>query len=469
MGVRSARTRTLAGRADSPFDRLLVLSLVPRHGARVVRGRRDRGVHERELRPREGRPRGAARCRRDLHGGRPGDDRSRRLALDRLLGHRGDAPFYCGTYFPPEPRHGMPSFRMVLEAVVASWETKREEIAGQADRIRERLAATAQIEPAGDDVAPALLDHAEAMLIEAEDPVNGGFGSAPKFPPASAVEFLLARGEREVYDASARRDARRRNLRPGRWRLRPLLGRREVARPALREDALRQRSSGSRLPPRLDGARTRSLALTCERTLDWMIHEMRGPEGGFFSALDADSEGDEGLFYVWSEAEFRAVLDAAGLTNAADDLVAYWGLSAEGNFEGKNILHLPGGAEMRTARSARNGPRQRFTSIAPAVSGQGSTTSASRHGTRSRLPRSPKPARCSTGTTTWTLPGPPPHSCGMSSGIPRGAPAYLEGRRGQAPRDPRGPRVRGRGVPGPLRGDVRGSVVRGRREPPPTR
>ena len=255
------------------------------------------------------------------------------------------APFYCGTYYPPEPRHGMPSFRMVLEAVVASWDSKRAEISQQAGRIRERLAATAQIEPSGEAVSPALLDNAQAMLVQSADPVNGGFGGAPKFPPASTVEFLLARGEHEVSARAldgmlvggicdqvgggfARYSVDARWLVPHFEKM-------------LYDNALLARAylHGFMV---LGHERWRT---TCERTLEWMLREMRGPEGGFYSALDADSEGEEGRFYVWSEAELRQVLEGAGLGDAADQLVAYWGVSAAGNFEGLNILNLPGGAE----------------------------------------------------------------------------------------------------------------------------
>src|SRR5688500_9859869 len=129
-------------------------------------------------------------------------------AVQAMTGHGGwpltafldteTSPFYCGTYYPPEPRHGMPSFRMVMEAVVASWETKRPEISQQAGRVRERLAAAGGIEPSPEGVSPAALTEAERLLVANADPVNGGFGGAPKFPPASAIEFLLARGERDV-------------------------------------------------------------------------------------------------------------------------------------------------------------------------------------------------------------------------------------------------------------------------------
>src|SRR5439155_25641784 len=81
----------------------------------------------------------------------------------------------------------------------------------------------------------------------------------------------------------------------------------------------------------------------CEHTLDWALREMRGPEGGFYSALDADSEGEEGRFYLWTPDEIRAALAAAGIGELADDVIAYYGVSQEGNFEGRSTLHVPGG------------------------------------------------------------------------------------------------------------------------------
>ena len=95
-----------------------------------------------------------------------------------------------------------------------------------------------------------------------------------------------------------------------------------------------------------------------ERTLDWMLAEMRGDEGGFYSALDADSEGEEGRFYVWTADEFAAVLAEAGLSDAAAAIAAYYGVTERGNFEGANVLHLAGGAaseappELDPARAA---------------------------------------------------------------------------------------------------------------------
>ncbi|HEX2171046.1 MAG TPA: DUF255 domain-containing protein, partial [Dehalococcoidia bacterium] len=112
----------------------------------------------------------------------------------------GGVPFYAGTYFPPEPRQGMPSFPMVMEAVVASWNTRREEIGKASERIREHLGAVARMEPSAEELEPAILDEAVAALRGQADRQRGGFGGAPKFPPASALELLLARGEREIVE-----------------------------------------------------------------------------------------------------------------------------------------------------------------------------------------------------------------------------------------------------------------------------
>ncbi len=287
-------------------------------------------------------------------------------------------PFYGGTYFPPDESRGMPSFRMVMEAVLDAFENRREELRERAPETRRRLGAIGAVEPAGERPGAELLEGATATLRENADMQRGGFGGAPKFPPASTLELLLARGERGAGRAHARRDAGRRHLRPARRRLRPLLGRRELARPPLREDALRQRAAGARLPARLAGLRPRALPRVCEQTLDWALREMRGPEGGFYSALDADSEGEEGRFYVWTPAELRAVLGA----ERAAEIGAFYGVSEAGNFEGRSILHLAGGADRARARGAGGGAAGAVRGAGRSGSGRASTTSASPPGTR---------------------------------------------------------------------------------------
>ena len=143
----------------------------------------------------------------------------------------------------------------------------------------------------------------------------------------------------------------------------------------------------------------------CEETLDWMLREMRGPEGGFYSALDADSEGEEGRFYVWTPAELEAV--AGTTTGWRDGRRALTASARQGNFEGANILHLARRRRRRGAGGARRGAAGAATRPAPSASGPASTTSASPPGTRWRSPPWPRPAPCSGATTTSR----PPASC----------------------------------------------------------
>ena len=164
----------------------------------------------------------------------------------------------------------------------------------------------------------------------------GGFGGAPKFPHASASSCCLPVGERETARRHARGDGARRDLRPDRRRLRPLRGRRDLdgSRTSRRCSTT---TRCSRAPICTDGrSRARSdCAEVCCETLDWTLREMRGPEGGFYSALDADSEGVEGKFYVWTVAELRDALGDRWPTRP----IAYFGATERGNFEaGHNVL-----------------------------------------------------------------------------------------------------------------------------------
>ncbi|MGZ5361361.1 MAG: thioredoxin domain-containing protein [Solirubrobacterales bacterium] len=251
-------------------------------------------------------------------------------------------PFYGGTYFPPEPRQGLPSFRQVLDATATAFAEQREELRAASDRVREGLSAISRHEASGEGLEPAMLDAAASALLARADRANGGFGGAPKFPPASALEFLLARGEREhvtrtldammhggIYDHVGGGFAR--YAVDAQWLI-------PHFEKMLYDNALLARVyvhgwqvSGQE--------RWRRVAT---ETLDWALREMRGPEGGFFSALDADSEGEEGRFYVWSEEEARKALDGSGLGHEEiERVLGYWGVSAAGNFEGRNVLHVP--------------------------------------------------------------------------------------------------------------------------------
>jgi uncharacterized protein len=243
------------------------------------------------------------------HGGWP---------LNAFLTPEG-VPFYAGTYFPPESRHGLPSWRMVLDGVTEAWANRREEIREQGGRIIEVLSASQRIEPSTEPIRDELVTQAVDSLRATYDPVNGGFGGAPKFPPASVIELLLARGEHEmslgtlagmarggIYDQVGGGFAR--YSVDATWTV-------PHFEKMLYDNALLARAY---LHGWQVSGEERFRRVCCE-TLDWALREMQGPEGGFCSALDADSEGVEGKFYVWTEAEIRDALASDALADAALD------------------------------------------------------------------------------------------------------------------------------------------------------
>jgi uncharacterized protein len=268
-------------------------------------------------------------------------------------------PFYGGTYFPPEARQGLPSFKQVLEATAGAYRTQREELREASVRIRESLGAVGRVEQSQEPFDQSIVAQALSGLQTSFDRNNGGFGGAPKFPSASALEFLLDRGQDEpvrltldkmmhggIYDQLG--GGFHRYSVDATW-LVPHFEK------MLYDNALLARAylHGWQVTGE---ARWRRI---CEETLDWALREMRGPEGGFYSALDADSEGEEGRFYVWDEEEMRTALAEAGVSvDAIERVFGYWGVSPAGNFEGRNILHMPLGAsaqrppELEDARTA---------------------------------------------------------------------------------------------------------------------
>ena len=245
-------------------------------------------------------------------------------------------PFYAGTYFPPEPRQGMPSWRMVLLAIADAWENRREEILQQGAQIARSLGATGRLEPSAEPIREEVLIEAVEALRAGYDPVNGGFGGAPKFPPASTIEFLLARDDHQmalatlhalavggIYDHVGGGFAR--YSVDATWTV-------PHFEKMLYDNALLARAY---LHGWQVSGEERFRTVCCE-TLDWAIREMQGPEGSFYSALDADSEGVEGKFYVWSLQELREALEDPELANQA---IAYFGATERGNFErGLNVL-----------------------------------------------------------------------------------------------------------------------------------
>jgi len=266
-------------------------------------------------------------------------------ACQAMTGHGGwplnvfltpeGVPFYAGTYFPPEPRHGLPSWRMVLDGVAEAWENRRAEIRAQSGRIIEALSASDRLEPSMEPIREEELRTALVSLWNTYDRANGGFGRAPKFPPHSVIELLLARGEREMSLGTLEAMARggiydqigggfARYSVDATWTV-------PHFEKMLYDNALLARAY---LHGWQVSGEERFKNVCCE-TLDWALREMLGPEGGFCSALDADSEGVEGKFYVWTLHELRGALG----TNLADEAIAYFRPAA---FEHGLILEARG-------------------------------------------------------------------------------------------------------------------------------
>jgi uncharacterized protein YyaL (SSP411 family) len=246
-------------------------------------------------------------------------------------------PFYAGTYFPPAPRQGMPSWPQVLAGVSNAWRQQRDDIRAQSEAMVARLSGAAALKASEQPPGADVLDDAVERLRATFDSVHGGWGSTPKFPSSSAIEFLLRRGELPMALQTLRSMASggindqigggfARYSVDASWTV-------PHFEKMLYDNALLARAY-------LHGWQVSGdpiLRRTAEETLDWVLREMTGPEGGFYSALDADSEGVEGKFYVWTLDE---MLDALG--DDADAALRWFGASAGGNFESKNILESRG-------------------------------------------------------------------------------------------------------------------------------
>lgn len=256
------------------------------------------------------------------------------------IDHQG-RPFFAGTYFPKDQRHGMASFTQVMDAVSTAWTDRRDDVAEQAERL---VAAISQDIPAGKVPSREVLAQAYNQIESSFDPTHGGFGNAPKFPQQPLLEFLL-RIHREEWAPN------------GRAMLEKTLD--EMAAGGIHDQIgggfARYSVDAHWLVPHFekmlyDNAQLARLYLwagiefdrsdfvaVARSTLDYMIRDLRHPDGGFFSSEDADSEGVEGKFYVWTPDEIHAALG-----DRAADTISYYGVTEPGNFEGANILQVVG-------------------------------------------------------------------------------------------------------------------------------
>ena len=252
-------------------------------------------------------------------------------------------PYHGGTYYPPSDRHGMPSFVRVLRSVADAYRTRRGDVLDTAARVRELYAGAQQAAVSAGELTPAQLDAAARGIAMRYDARNGGFEGAPKFPQTMALDFLLRHWRRSgaPQELAIVRDSFVKMARGGiydqvgggfhryavddRW-LVPHF-----------EKMLYDNALLSRLGVHLwQATRDAEIARVVRETFDWALREMAAPSGGFYSSLDADSEGHEGKFYVWSSSELDAQLG-----ENAPALRELWGVSVAGNFEGKNILYVP--------------------------------------------------------------------------------------------------------------------------------
>lgn len=263
------------------------------------------------------------------------------------------APFYAGTYFPPADRYGMPGFPTVLRRLAYYYSSHRDEIEQQASAFRDfyrerdqnRLRLPDGVLPSQVSVSESELGYATTRLLERADTEHGGFGGAPKFPHPMNLEFLLRQATRHTSnDGEA------------------LLAQVRLALDNMAAGGIYDQIGGGFhryatdaiwLVPHFEKMLYDNALLSlvylhawqltgdasyrgvCEETLDYVLREMTDKGGGFYSTQDADSDGVEGKFYVWTPAEIRDTLDSLG----ADISEKLWGVTGEGNFEGHSILH----------------------------------------------------------------------------------------------------------------------------------
>ncbi len=286
---------------------------------------------------------------------RPDVDQIYMQAVQSMTGHGGwpmtvfltpdGVPFYGGTYFPPTDRHGMPAFPRLLEAVAEAYRSRRGEVVESGRQLIEQMRQSERLRQSASLLTEEILFGAYQGMSREFDGRDGGIGQAPKFPQPMNWEFMLRFWKRSG-NARALDMARLTLTRMARGGMYDQLG----------GGFHRYSVDAHWLVPHFekmlyDNGQLASLYLhawlatgdaeyrrVTEETLDYLLREMTHSSGGFFSAQDADSEGVEGKFFVWSPEELRAALPDA---ETADSVMAYWGVADGPNFEGHSILHVP--------------------------------------------------------------------------------------------------------------------------------
>ena len=250
-------------------------------------------------------------------------------------------PFYGGTYFPPVSRYHLPAFREILETIARLWRKDRARLLESSEKLSQHLQPQANMGGGGSLPGEQALEQAAMSLAQAYDWKYGGWGQAPKFPQPMTIEYLLRRGTRGDKFAIEMADHALHAMARG--------GMYDVIGGGFARYSVDAEWHTPHFEKMLyDGAQLALAYLhaykitgkpafrrVCEETLDFIVREMTHPQGGFYSSLDADSEGEEGKHYVWSPQE---VQQAVGDSQDAAFLIAAYGVTEAGNFEGKNVL-----------------------------------------------------------------------------------------------------------------------------------
>ncbi len=296
---------------------------------------------------------------------RPDIDGIYMQAVQAMTGHGGwpmtmfllpdGSPFYGGTYFPPDDRHGIPSFRKILQAVSEAYAERREGVAQSAEQLRQIYETNLARSRSSGRLTREMLDTVYRSLAQHYDARNGGFGGAPKFPATMVLDFLLRYWKRTDTNDALEMVAGS-FLKMARGGIYDQIGggfaRYSVDEKWLVphfEKMLYDNALLTRLGAHLwQATRDAEIRRVTIETVEWIGREMTAPEGGFYSSLDADSEGHEGKFYIWSEEELDSLLGADSRA-----FKTYYGVTpgGGGNFEGKNILFVSSDPSAAAARA----------------------------------------------------------------------------------------------------------------------